>query len=85
MTIRETAIAKLQQLPESLLQEVSDFIDLLVIEKSNIPINHPESERAKKWARWFESLEQVEIKPTEPISDYQEFLLDKYRQQGLEL
>ncbi|MCA2649105.1 MULTISPECIES: hypothetical protein [unclassified Microcystis] len=29
MTIRETAISKLQQLPEVLVQEVSDFIDLL--------------------------------------------------------
>jgi hypothetical protein len=27
MTIRETTIAKLQQLPESLVQEVNDFID----------------------------------------------------------
>ena len=29
MTIREAAIAKLQQLPEPLLQEVSDFIDFI--------------------------------------------------------
>ena len=29
VTIRETAISKLQQLPEVLVQEVSDFIDLL--------------------------------------------------------
>ena len=29
MTIRETAIAKLQQLPESLVQEISDFIDFI--------------------------------------------------------
>jgi hypothetical protein len=30
MTIREIAIAKLQQLPEPLLQEVSDFIDFMI-------------------------------------------------------
>lgn len=29
MTIRETTIAKLQQLPESLLPEVNDFIDFV--------------------------------------------------------
>jgi len=29
MTIRDSAIAKLQQLPEPLLQEVSDFIDFI--------------------------------------------------------
>jgi hypothetical protein len=29
MTIRETAISKLHQLPESLLQEVTDFIDFI--------------------------------------------------------
>ncbi|MFP4101033.1 DUF2281 domain-containing protein [Coleofasciculus sp.] len=29
MTIRETTIAKLQQLPEPLLHQVSDFIDFL--------------------------------------------------------
>ncbi|MCC5654089.1 DUF2281 domain-containing protein [Nostoc sp. XA013] len=30
MTIRETAIAKLQQLSEPLLQEVTDFIDFVI-------------------------------------------------------
>ncbi len=30
MTIRQTAIAKLQQQPESLLLEVSSFIDLVI-------------------------------------------------------
>ena len=30
MTIHDLTIAKMQQLPESLAQEVSDFIDFLV-------------------------------------------------------
>ncbi|MDJ0736202.1 MAG: DUF2281 domain-containing protein [Nostocaceae cyanobacterium] len=30
MTAREQAIAKIHQIPESLIQEVSDFIDFLV-------------------------------------------------------
>ena len=29
MTIRETAIAKIQQLPESLVQQIIDFIDFI--------------------------------------------------------
>lgn len=37
MTIRETAIAKLQQLSEPLLQEVTDFIDF-VIHKHQVKI-----------------------------------------------
>lgn len=86
MTIRETAIAKLQQLPESLLQEVSDFIDLLTDgQQHSTAINHREGERAEAWARWFESVDRLEVTPTESLSDYQKFLLTKYRQQGLEL
>lgn len=37
MTIRETSIAKLQQLSEPLLQEITDFIDF-VIHKHQIQI-----------------------------------------------
>ena len=40
MTIRETAIAKLQKLPESLLQQVSDFIDLLTGRQQHSPANN---------------------------------------------
>jgi hypothetical protein len=29
VTIRETAIAKIQELPESLVQEIIDFIDFI--------------------------------------------------------
>lgn len=86
MTIRETAIAKLQQLPEPLLQQVSDFIDFLMDKQQHgTAIEPQQGERAEAWARWFESVEQLEIKPTEPVTDYQKLLLAKYRQQGLEL
>jgi hypothetical protein len=86
MTIRETAIAKLQQLPEALLQQVSDFIDLLTDkEQHSSAINNPKGELAEVWARWFESVDHLEIIPTKPASDYQQLLLTKYRQQGLEL
>lgn len=56
MTIRETAIAKIQQLPDSLVQQIIDFIDF-------IARNHPgktaidsfEGDRSEAWARWFEA------------------------------
>jgi hypothetical protein len=86
MTIRETTIAKLQQLPELLLKQVSDFIDLLTERKQrSIDINNPEGEPCKAWARWFEAVDHLEINPTKPASDYQQLLLSKYRQQGLDL
>ena len=33
MTIRESTLAKVQQMPESLLQEVNDFIDFLSVKQ----------------------------------------------------
>lgn len=86
MTIRETTIAKLQQLPEPLLQQVSDFIDFLAhTQQHNTANNHPNSNVAASWLQWFESVELMDVAPTEPASDYQQLLLAKYRQQGLEL
>jgi len=86
MTIRETAIAKLQELPEPLLQQVSDFIDGLTDRQQHgTAISNSQSERAEAWARWFESVNRLEVTPTGSASDYQKLLLTKYRQQGLEL
>ncbi len=86
MTIRETAIAKLQQLPELLLQKVSDFIDLLTDrQQHSLAIDNPKGELSEAWERWFESVDQLEVIPSESASDYQQLLLAKYRQQGLEL
>jgi hypothetical protein len=84
MTIRETTIAKLTQLPESLLQQVNDFIDRLVphAESSH---DQPEDTIAETWAQWFEAGDQLETTSTELNCDYQHLLLSKYRQQGLEL
>ncbi len=86
MTIRDTTIAKLQQLPEPLLQEVSDFIDFVAhkhqVEAANDERQHDLSEA---WKKWFESVEELEVTPTEPTSEYQQLLINKYRQQGLEL
>lgn len=85
MTIREPAIAKLQKLPESLLQQVNDFIDLLTDRQQLSPaIDNSEGELTGAWARWFESVDHLEVIPSESASDYQPLLLSKYRQQGLE-
>ena len=83
MTIRETTIAKLTQLPEPLLQQVNDFIDRLMPHSNGN--SKPEDAIAEIWAHWFEAGDQLESVPPETTSDYQQLLLTKYRQQGLEL
>jgi hypothetical protein len=86
ITIRETTIAKLQKLPESLLEEVDDFIDFVAHKhQSRIANNKSQNNVADAWIQWFESVDILEITPPEPVSNYQQLLLNKYRQQGLEL
>jgi len=86
MMIRDTAITRLQQLPEPLLQEVSDFIDF-VIHKHQVKIadSPPDEALLEAWSRWFEAVDRLDVTPGEPTSDYQALLLEKYRQQGLKL
>lgn len=48
-------------------------------------IDNSEGELAEAWVRWFESVDRLEVIPTESANDYQKLLLSKYRQQGLEL
>lgn len=86
MTIRETAIAKIQQLPEPLLQEIIDFIDFITRNRqAKTAIDSLEGDCSKAWARWFEATDGLEITQTTPTSEYQQRLLSKYRQQGLNL
>jgi hypothetical protein len=37
------------------------------------------------WEQWFREVEALELSLAEPVSEYEEGLLAKYRQQGLEL
>jgi hypothetical protein len=37
------------------------------------------------WMRWFEAVDHLDVTPPEPVSTYQQHLLDKYQQQGLAL
>lgn len=70
MTIRETTIAKLQQLSEPLLQEVTDFIDF-VIHKHQVKIadSHPDETLVEKWSQWFEAVDCLDISLPEPVSN----------------
>ncbi len=86
MTIRETAIAKIQHLPESLLQEINDFIDFISRNHHAQLASHAlKGDRSEAWARWFAATDGLEIIPTAPTSEYQQRLLSKYQQQGLNL
>ena len=48
ITIQELTIAKIQQLPDPLAQEVSDFIDFLLLKQDN--------NRWQQWIQFYESL-----------------------------
>lgn len=85
MTIRDTTIAKLQQLPEPLLQEVSNFIDFVTHKHQAQTVDSQQEETLKVWSNWFEAVDRLDASSPEPASNYQQLLLNKYRQQGLEL
>ena len=86
MNIRQNAIAKIQQLPESLLPEVNNFIDFVIHKYQSGKVNEKQQDDvAKAWEKWFEAIDHLEVKPTEPVSEYQQLLFKKYRKQGLEL
>jgi hypothetical protein len=86
MSLRESAIAKLQHLPESLVQEISDFIDFVTAKHSGLTkFSDPESRLADQWSIWFREVDSLDIKPIQPTTEYEHCLIEKYRQQGLEL
>jgi len=86
MTIRDTAIAKLKQLSDPLLQEVSDFIDFVIHKRqAEIADSQPDETLVEAWSQWFEAVDHLDLTPSKPVSTYQQLLLNKYRQQGLEL
>jgi hypothetical protein len=86
MNTREVVVNKLQQLPYPLVSRVHEFIDFLIAQQHNQAVNvqSPES-LTDRWKRWFEQVDQLSVLNHEPQNDYQERLLEKYRQQGLEL
>jgi hypothetical protein len=86
MTIREMTAVKLFQLPDEILKEVDSFIDFMIarhqlaVKSSNLS-----DDVAPKWQQWFDEVDRLEMIPHEPVNEYQEAILDKYRQQGLDL
>lgn len=86
MRIRETAISKLNQLPESVVREVNDFIDFVAHKhQAEIVDNQPDTKLLETWSQWFKTVDDLDITPCESDSTYPELLLNKYRQQGLDL
>lgn len=70
MNLQDKAIGKIRQMPESLIQEVSDFIDFLLMKHS--------SKNWESWLQFSESLEIVESDFSEYLSnleDYEERLV----------
>jgi len=68
MTTQDLAIAKIQQLPSDLAQEVNDFIDFLMLKQDN--------QRWQQWTQYSESLTLSE-------SDFSDYLknLEDYEEQ----
>jgi tRNA splicing ligase len=66
MTILETTITKLQQLPEPLLQEVNDFIDLMIDRHQSHPL-HQAKEVTQIWQQKAQALY-----PDQKTADYME-------------
>jgi len=59
MTVHDATIAKIRQLPESLVQEVNDFVDFLLMNKDST-----------RWQLWTQLTEALEIAE----SDFSEYL-----------
>ena len=53
MTVHDVIIAKIQQLPDSFVQEVSDFVDFLLMRR--------DSTRWQLWMHFAEALEIAEL------------------------
>ncbi|MDH6059704.1 hypothetical protein NWP17_04500 [Chrysosporum bergii ANA360D] len=64
-------------------------LETVKLAKMNITVNGLRGEvkqaNTYRWKRWFEQVDQLSVLNHEPQNDYQERLLEKYRQQGLEL
>ncbi len=58
MTVHDVTIAKVQQLPEALAQEVNDFVDFLLVKRDSA-----------RWQLWTQFNEALEIAESD-LSDY---------------
>ncbi|OGO76369.1 MAG: hypothetical protein A3K45_03550 [Chloroflexi bacterium RIFOXYC12_FULL_59_14] len=58
MTLYDTTVSKIDQLPESLVQEVSDFVDFLLMRQDSI-----------RWQQWNQFTETLTLSDAD-FSDY---------------
>jgi chemotaxis regulatin CheY-phosphate phosphatase CheZ len=86
MNSREAAIAKLQQLSEPSLEKANQLLDSLLKEQHNQNQNTSSQETLKaKWEKWFTKVDQLEVSPNSSSEEYEQHLVNKYRQQGLDV
>lgn len=77
MSLRELVIAKVEELPEPLLQEVNQAIDQIIDQHlENTVDSHVDEKFLKAWLKWFEGVDQLEVNNTTPTSEYQQLLLN---------
>jgi hypothetical protein len=58
MTVYDVTITKIQQLPEPLVQEVSDFVDFLLVKNNRV-----------RWGLWSHFNESIDLAETDML-DY---------------
>lgn len=66
------------------LKAVMDFITTNK-QQSELTNGTPEDDLVKIWEKWFEAVDHLDTALLQKSSDYQQLLLNKYRQQGLDL
>jgi hypothetical protein len=65
MTASEVTVEKIRQLPESLAQEVSDFVDFLLMRQDSIQQQH--------WKKFTETLALSETDFSDYLSNLEEY------------
>jgi len=65
MTVRDETIAKIRQLPDSLVQEVSDLVDFLLMKHN--------SQRWQLWQQFADSLEIAESDFADYLTNLQDY------------
>jgi len=65
MTVHDATIASIQQLPESLVQEVGDFIDFLLMKRDRA--------RWQLWVHFAETLEMAESDFADYLSNLEDY------------
>lgn len=65
MTIHEETIAKIQQLPESVVVEINDYIDFLLIKRNTY--------KNELWQQFRETLEIAELDLSDYLSNLEDY------------